>query len=745
MYNAHNTVNSNYLSHNSSQEHGLTSAERLNKNEETELYDYLNLSPPIFDPAQGSAHFRPSQNGAVPQSQSGTPHSPMNLLTPQFQLQTPPQKHLVPTFTTENTPPAAPTTAFPNGFEFEQNSDLDLFFQVDTKPIDSNNVTMVNSGGFLQATPSQSFHGSNSSNSFNSLQGYSNDVSRSYPKDVPRSYSNNPQVNGYSNSYTNTLHPGNAQSGFDLGFLSPHAVSNRRYSNHSNSNSMAYSEVSSNPNSPFMDALSPSGFNTGAVSPGLLANPDSDVLSLINGQDAFTLGDGIDFPSDFDQGPVFAKFDFAEQNQFENSATAMNMMQFGNGVANSEFSMMNNTSAVDNNSQFVNSNSNSPHIPQIQLPSQGQDYANSSQTGFQNLQPGQSYVASTPALTLGFESPNYAQGAPSGLQDFFLNVGLNQLTEHNLKTNQLYSSGEIVHADTQSAYSGHSPVSISINPPPEDLVRSPSLFSHSSAHSSAYNSPNRSRANSNDPKYGNSLTPFDNLPDEYNDIRKGRQRSHSNKSRSSIRSKSANRSRSGSGDLRTLNQKMLDLASNQSNKRQQKHPSSYACDLCDKTFTRPYNLKSHKRTHTNERPYVCTVCGKAFARQHDRKRHEDLHNGEKRYQCRGTLKDGTEWGCAKKFARTDALGRHFKTEAGKECIRPLLEEAARDGNFDASDGTFDVMEGFNLDPYAFFQQHGNPKLDDDELSEPRFPVPSVAITPPDSRQTFRGIDENIYS
>ncbi|ODQ47699.1 hypothetical protein PICMEDRAFT_27628, partial [Pichia membranifaciens NRRL Y-2026] len=77
----------------------------------------------------------------------------------------------------------------------------------------------------------------------------------------------------------------------------------------------------------------------------------------------------------------------------------------------------------------------------------------------------------------------------------------------------------------------------------------------------------------------------------------------------------------------------------------------YVCDICGKDFTRPYNLKSHLRTHTNERPYACRKCGKRFARQHDRKRHEDLHSGEKKFQCR-------EWGCNKRFARTDALRRH---------------------------------------------------------------------------------------
>jgi hypothetical protein len=145
----------------------------------------------------------------------------------------------------------------------------------------------------------------------------------------------------------------------------------------------------------------------------------------------------------------------------------------------------------------------------------------------------------------------------------------------------------------------------------------------------------------------------------------------------------------------------------------QKHPATFQCSLCPKRFTRAYNLRSHLRTHTDERPFVCSVCGKAFARQHDRKRHEGLHSGEKKFVCRGNLKEGGHWGCGRRFARADALGRHFRSEAGRVCIRPLLEEEAQEkGSWDGQqqmgngNGMFNGVPGqnFGMIPQPGFEQ-----------------------------------------
>lgn len=106
----------------------------------------------------------------------------------------------------------------------------------------------------------------------------------------------------------------------------------------------------------------------------------------------------------------------------------------------------------------------------------------------------------------------------------------------------------------------------------------------------------------------------------------------------------------------------------------QNHPATFQCCYCPKRFTRSYNLRSHLRTHRDERPFVCSVCGRAFVRPHDRKSHESLHSGEKNYRCGGDLLRGGQWGCGRPFSRASALKRHFRSQSGRMCIKPLRDE-----------------------------------------------------------------------
>lgn len=392
------------------------------------------------------------------------------------------------------------------------------------------------------------------------------------------------------------------------------------------------------------------------------------------------------------------------------------------------------------------------------------------QTGYYDTQkyPSQEYQANDLSFHLGnelglnseslrydYSQQNQGISFP-GVQDPY-SVTANRLTEDNL----LNYNGKVE--------GNEAPVTISIHQAPEQVAaRTPSLFSNSSHNSSpgkkqqdysgnqlqppgqngrsrspslslnpqspsqqSWNNASSPTYSANLPSPGGSLysdIDADNYlrPEDFNNMRRGRQSAHLFKTRSQLHSRSRSRSHSRTGLVHSgadyfenesdfengdnvddsqaahsSREKMLELASSASvSKRTQIHPSSYACHLCEKKFTRPYNLKSHLRTHTDDRPFICNVCGKAFARQHDRKRHEELHSGEKKYQCRGVLRDGTPFGCGRKFARADALRRHFQTDSGRECIKLLVEEDAREQNTSSVNSGIQLPDGEFMNPNA---------------------------------------------
>ena len=83
------------------------------------------------------------------------------------------------------------------------------------------------------------------------------------------------------------------------------------------------------------------------------------------------------------------------------------------------------------------------------------------------------------------------------------------------------------------------------------------------------------------------------------------------------------------------------------------------CNICDKRFTRSFDLKRHKLTHEGIKPFECDQCEKGFTQTTLLKTHKLSHEGIKPFTCDK---------CDKRFTHSSNLKRHKLSHDG---IKPF--------------------------------------------------------------------------
>uniref|UniRef100_UPI00358ECABF zinc finger protein 423 isoform X2 n=1 Tax=Myxine glutinosa TaxID=7769 RepID=UPI00358ECABF len=89
----------------------------------------------------------------------------------------------------------------------------------------------------------------------------------------------------------------------------------------------------------------------------------------------------------------------------------------------------------------------------------------------------------------------------------------------------------------------------------------------------------------------------------------------------------------------------------------------YACQFCEKSFSRLSYLKRHEQSHGDKLPFKCPFCCRLFKHKRSRDRHTKLHTGDRKYHCPE---------CHAAFSRSDHLKIHLKTHSASKPFRCVI-------------------------------------------------------------------------